>query len=303
MSGRTGLGLLEVAILEAVESAGGGAGQPYRRTSDVLVLLEDVHGVGPRHAYPLVVDLAVPWLRHLPLLDGYGNLGSRHGDQSAEAKYTEIRLSPTGALALAAERGEVGPLPLDLIEGTMWRGGRVPAFDPRRVLDALAAGAAEAGPPTTASGGRVGGEIDVLLAGGEARLRFVCTIIEEPGILVITEVPLCAPTDQVVQFVAARASRHERLPLGHLDRGDLPALPSAPVIHISDDSTGAGIRIVCRLAPDADAVEARRWLTAIWPVTVEADCRLPAPMPDRLRTWHGGDGSGVAALAAMSSGR
>jgi hypothetical protein len=44
---------------------------------------------------------------------------------------------------------------------------------------------------------------------------------------------------------------------------------------------------------------AEQWLRSIWPVTVEVDCRLPAPMRRRLRDWDPGDGTGLAALAAL----
>lgn len=61
----------------------------------------------------------------------------------------------------------------------------------------------------------------------------------------------------------------------------------------------AGIRIVCRLADGADVEAAQAWIRSVWPVTVEVDCRLPAPMPERLAAWDAGDGSGLAALAAL----
>jgi hypothetical protein len=60
----------------------------------------------------------VPWQLHLPLLDARGNHGSQHGDPAADARYTEVWLSRVGALALAAERAEVGPVPLGLIDGS-----------------------------------------------------------------------------------------------------------------------------------------------------------------------------------------
>ena len=38
---------------------------------------------------------------------------------------------------------------------------------------------------------------------------------------------------------------------------------------------------------------------AVWPVTIQVDCQLPAPMAKRLAAWDLGDGSGLAALAAL----
>jgi hypothetical protein len=34
-------------------------------------------------------------------------------------------------------------------------------------------------------------------------------------------------------------------------------------------------------------------------VTISADCRLPAPMAERLATWDRGDGTGLRALADL----
>jgi hypothetical protein len=60
-----------------------------------------------------------------------------------------------------------------------------------------------------------------------------------------------------------------------------------------------GVRVVVRLRPGSDVEAAEQWLRAIWPVTTEVDCRLPAPQSRRLATWDAGDGSGLAALAAL----
>ncbi len=116
MSARTGLGALDVGVLCAVADLGGEPDVDYVRSSRVLELLEARHGFGPRYAYPLMQDLAAAWRLHLPLLDGNGNWGSPRGHHpAAEARYTEVRLSSVGALALACERGAVGPVPLSLI--------------------------------------------------------------------------------------------------------------------------------------------------------------------------------------------
>ena len=172
MSARTGLGALEVAVLAAVAEVGGRPGAGHRRTAHVLDVLECEQGFGARYAYPLLQDLAAPWRLHLPLLDPSGNWGSQHGDPAADARHTEVRLSEVGALALAAERGEVGPIPLGLVEGSLYREGPVPPFAPDRVLEALTTGGADAGPPVLPTGGTVDGDIEALLAGRRARLTW-----------------------------------------------------------------------------------------------------------------------------------
>lgn len=302
MSERTGLGLLETAVLEAVEALGGAPDAGRRRTSRVLELLDREHGIGPRYGYPVVLDLGAPWRLHLPLLDPYGNWGTQNGDPAADARYTEVRLSPVGALALAAERGEVGPVPLGLAEGSLYRDGAVPPFDPLAVLDALASGSGDAGPPVLPTGGSVEGQVDALLAGRRARLRLGCTVVHEPDRLVLTEVPLGVPVDRVAQSLEIRYRTLDPARRRYVD--DAPAEPvEAPPFRVLDvrDETSmhVGVRVVCRLEPGSDAAAAEAWVRSVWPVTVEVDARLPAPMRRRLRSWEAGDGSGLAALRAL----
>ncbi len=84
MSQRSGLGVLEVAVLTAVAEVGGTPEAGRRRTTRVLEQLERQDGLGARYMYPLLQDLSAPWRLHLPLLDAYGNWGSQHGDPTAD---------------------------------------------------------------------------------------------------------------------------------------------------------------------------------------------------------------------------
>lgn len=184
MSARTGLSPVEVGLPRAVDLP---AADDHARCSDVLVAAAATDGLGPRYAWPVLVDLGVPWRRHQPLVELHGNSGSRFGDLPADAQYVEVRLSPVGELALAAEREEVGPVPLGLVEGSWYADGPVPPFDPERVVGALlSARATDAGGPSMPSGGRVVGDVDRLLAGQAVRLRLECTITAVGGDLVIT---------------------------------------------------------------------------------------------------------------------
>jgi hypothetical protein len=296
---RTGLGTLEVAVLSAVAEVGTARRTRYGKTSRVLDVLERDLAFGVRYAYPVVADLVVPWRLHLPLLEGYGNWGSQHGDQASEARYTEVRLSPVGALALAAERGEVGPVPLGLIEGSLYRDGPVPPFSPTRVVEALMTGGSDAGPPVLPTGGTVDGDIKALLAGRRARLTLGCTFVVEPGLLIITEVPLGLQIDMVANNLSSLAGPlHGRGRYAdYVEDGNRTPVP---VQSVRDESSSrVGVRVVCTLAPGADVEQAREWAQAVWPVTVEIDARLPAPMRQRLKTWDAADGSGLAALVAL----
>ena len=77
-------------------------------------------------------------------------------------------------------------------------------------------------------------------------------------------------------------------------------VPEAPVVEVSDRSTAlVGTRVVCLLPPDAEPVSAERWVRQVWPVTIEVECRLPAPQRTRLRGWERGDGSGLVRLAEL----
>ena len=304
LSARTGLGGVEVAVLAAVAEVGGSPETEHRLTSAVLDVLDRDLGLGARHAYPLLVDLAAPWRLHLPLLDGLGNWGSQHGDPPADARYTEVRLSLVGELALAAERGEVGPVPLGLIEGSFYRGGRVPPFAPERMLEALTVGGPDAGPPTMPTGGIVDGNIEDLLAGRPTTLTLGSTIAHEPGGLVITEVPFGVNVDDVaLQLVNRATAAGRRQHADYLPAGTEPShglTGPAPIRQVRDESSGRrGIRVVCDLAGDADVSQAEAWVRSVWPVTIEVDCRLPAPMQQLLADWDRGDGSGLSRLSPL----
>ena len=294
MSGRTGLGAAEVALLRAVDLL---AGEEHARCSDVLTAAAVTDGLGPRYSWPLLVDLGVPWRRHLPLVELHGNAGSRWGDPPADAQYVEVRLSRYGELALAAEREEVGPVPLGLVEGSWYADGPVPPFDPERVVGALLAGATDAGGPSMPAG-RVVGDVDGLLAGRAVRLRLECTISAVGGDLVITGLPLGVTGEEVLQRIAQRANDYERGAGGRPLRAIRRA--GSPVRDVIDHSTErGGVRLLISLDEGADLRAATEWLLDVWPVTTERDARLPAPMAERLDTWDRGDGTGLRALADL----
>jgi len=309
MSARTGLGPIESALLDAVDLIVGGSGEPAR-CSDVLAAVDRLHGIGPRYSWPALVDLSVPWRVHLPLLDTVGNVGTQAGDRPADPVYVETQLSDVGALALASERGEVGPVPLGLIEGSLYRGGPVPPFAPDAVVGALLAAGADAGPPVLPTGGTVAGDLEGLLAGRPVRLTLGCTIRPLGGDLVITEVPLGVELDELVQMIGSRARRERGDAVGR-PYADYPGGPEAgppardrrrgcPVVDVIDETTMRnGLIIRVMVDPRSDVRTAAEWLRDVWPVTTEIDARLPAAQAERLRTWDRGDGTGLRALADL----
>lgn len=297
MSDRTGLGPAEVALLDALDLVGADVESEPAPCSDVLLAVESLHGVAPATAWPLLVARGVPWLVHLPLVDLVGNAGSQAGDPPAPPEHVGARLATLGALALAAERGEIGPVPIGLVEGTLHRGGEVPPFDPELVVGALLAGRDDAGPPSLPTGGTVEGELDALLRGEAARLVLGCTIVDEIDRLVITEVPLGVTTTAVVDAVGARLRGYEQW-VGGVPRRIRRHEAGASVHDIRDESSARfGLRLVIDIERRTNVARVVDWLRTIDPVTIRVECRLPAPMPELLRTWDRGDGTGLRALA------
>jgi hypothetical protein len=276
---------------------GAGAENEPARCSDVLVAVERVHGIGALDAWPLLTARGAPWLVHLPLVELVGNAGSQAGHLPAPPQHVAARLSWLGSLALAAERDETGPVPVGLIEGTLHQGGAVPPFDPSAVVGALLAGSGDAGIPVLPTGGTVEGEVDALLRGEAARLTLGCTIVDEIDRLVITEVPLGVTTTAVVDAVDERLRGYERWEGGvprRIRRNEV----GASVHGIRDESSGRfGLRLVIDIERRTNVARVVEWLRTIDPVMRQVDCRLPAPMPERLRAWDRGDGTGLRALA------
>jgi DNA gyrase/topoisomerase IV subunit A len=288
--------------LFAVADLGGTPAAGYRKTTRVLDRVEAEHGIGARYVYPMLQDLQASYRLHLPLIDGKGNWGTQYGDPAADAQYTELRLTPVGALAVAAERGELGPLPLGLIEGTLYRDGVIPPFDPARVVTALRDGSADAGPPVLPSGGPIEGDIEALLAGKPARLAMGCAMTHEDDAVVITAVPMGVDIDRVVQNVEQRLRTRRFVRDPPRPDYDRPEELDPEPVHVTDvrdeGNMRVCIRVVCTLVDESHRAAAVEWLRSLWPVTIQADCRLPAPMAVRLTSWNAGDGTGLAALDA-----
>ncbi len=136
MGDRSGVGLVECAILEALDSLGARA-RRHRRSAKVLDVVEERIGLAPGYAYEVLLDLARPWTMPLLLVDGQGNFGSRGNDPAANYRYTEAGLTRAGQVVLAAERGDLAPVPVGLINGNVYREGLRPPFRPLAIIEAL----------------------------------------------------------------------------------------------------------------------------------------------------------------------
>jgi hypothetical protein len=123
------------------------------------------------------------------------------GDPPADDRYTRVRLSPIGELVLACEQHRVGPVPIGLVDGSLYSGGTAPPLDPTRALRRVSALVDDetipnsdlqemVGLPSVPTGAAVQGDLEGLYAGRSARLLQSCCITREqmpPGhALVIT---------------------------------------------------------------------------------------------------------------------
>lgn len=248
MSDRTGLGPLEVALLEATAAVQAGSEEPVR-TTDVLDEGERSAGYGPSYAFPVLQDLGAWWRTHLNLFDVHGNLGTVEGDPPADAKYTDVRLSPAGWLALGAEGGELGPVPLGLVNGTQYRGGVVPPLSPRRTIELLhrlvdqedVPGGGLADLVSFPTRGTMHGDLDSLYAGHRTRMLLGSRIERAaPTRLVISGIPPGTSVDDVWNGLSQR----QHPPTG----GRVSQLVEIENEGRYDDP----IRIVLELAADAD---------------------------------------------------
>jgi hypothetical protein len=185
-SDRTGLGPLETAVVLALADAAAIPTHSYVKSSQAVGLIAERFGFGPNYAYSVICDLGRPWLTPLPLVDFHGDCGAPDR-VAAPPSFTECRLSPAGWLAAAAQRGEIGPVPIGLINGTVYQGGESPPFRASKIVAAIlralddpSAPDAElgliAGKPRFPGGCELGGEIDTVLAGEAGRLVLRCRL-------------------------------------------------------------------------------------------------------------------------------
>jgi hypothetical protein len=232
-------------------------------------------------------------------------------DPAANFRYTESRLTPAGQVALAAERGNLAPVPLGLINGNTYRAGTRPPFRPRGIIEALrqviqrprvtsADLTAIVGPPEFGNGCTVTGDFAALAAGRRTVLRLQARVtVGDDGSVVIENFPPNANPDRTAQDIANRArprdwaSRH-------------PALyrhAFLPVQNVRDESRAWDDidRIVCVPRPEASPEELRDLLMDFYGVCTTVEVELPGPLARTLRGWvraHQGEDL-LASLAAL----
>jgi hypothetical protein len=310
MSERTGLGVVEVAVLEALETKG------FRRCDRAVAEVEERIGLAPGYAYDVLVDLARPWTMPVHLVDGQGNFGSRGDDPPADFRYTEARISPAGRVALAAERGELAPVPIGMINGNTYGQGLRPPFRPRAVTDAIREVIRRpevtdeeltglVGLPYFMTRCTVTGDLAALAAGRETDLRLTARISisqdgeNAPVKVVIENIPPNISIDDTARIIAslvqARRSKdsHPRL-------HNVTTLPLADVRNETTERTPFG-RLRCIPEPGASVEQLAKMLQDVDGVSMRMPVKLPRPLSALIRGWvrAGAEEDLPASLAAL----
>jgi DNA gyrase/topoisomerase IV subunit A len=322
MSERTGLGLTELAVLEAIETVTGGRPRAFRKCSAVLGEIERRIGLGSRYGYDVLLDLARPWTTPVRLVDGQGNFGEPGDDSPAAGPaYTECRLSHAGRVALQAERHQLAPVPLGLINGTRYRSTARPPWDalepvqppldPFRVLTALdtlvkspdvsdAEILALVGPPDFLTDCEISGDPAALAAGRPVTLQLTgrVTIADERH-LIIESLPPDVGAWAALQVIISHANRSSWAD----SHPELHRATHLPIADAQDLSARGELRLQITLRPGADPETMRADLRGLEGVAVQVRAKFPAPLARMLRSWVDGyrDEDIATSLAALGS--
>jgi len=308
------VGVVELALLDALDTLRARPGRRFSGCERVLAVVEDTSAVPRGYGYEVLVDTARGWLTQVPLIDPQGNFGSQGNDPPAGPRYTEARLSPAGQLTLAAERGELAPLPIGLINGNTHRGGLRPPFRPQGIFDAIRlvhrkprVASRELldtiGPPDFLTGCTVTGDMSALYAGQltELRLDSRLTLTDQASlpewarpprradapalkrtVLLIDQFPPYANPDETAKSLAAR-SKQRSWDDNYPELRDATRLQLRDVMDLSTNRDG--IQIACIPAPDADPEQVRNQVSDIYGIWVGVTVRLRRPLARTIRQW------------------
>jgi len=314
MGKRSGLGVVDCTILEALDSLGARPGRRFRRSARVLAVVEDRIRLAPGYAYEVLVDLVRPWTMPLLLVDGQGNFGGRGNDPAANYRYTDSRLSPAGQVALAAERGDLAPVPVGLINGNVYREGTRPPFRPRAVIEALRRVIRRSrvtskdlidivGPPEFGNGCTVTGDFAALAAGCPAVLRLQArvTVSDDHGSVRIENFPPNANPDETASSIAGRAAMRDWAPR-HPGLHRSARLPLRDIRDLSSQARGTDL-LVCVPEPGTTAEQLRDQLLDVYGVYTTVPVALPRPLATMIRSWARAHGTEdlLASLAALEN--
>lgn len=261
----------------------------------MLAAVEDRIGLAPGYAYEVLLDLARPWTMPLSLIDGQGNFGSRGSDPAANPPYTESRLSAAGQVALAAERGDIGPVPIGLVNGNVYAKGTRPPFRPRAVIDALRQVIQRPrvtskdlidviGPPYFLNGCTVTGDFAALAAGRPTVLRLQArvSVSDDHSSVMIENFPPNANPDETARSLANRTRAREWA----AEHPGLYQHAHLPLRELRDESSERhGDLLVCVPARGTTAEQLREQLRDVYGVYTTVPAALARPLTTLLRSW------------------
>jgi len=309
VSERTGLGLVELELLAVLRALSPGKGTQLfgqgtrtepsaddpRSSYEVLAAVERQIGLAPRYAYEVLCDMARPWTVPLRLVDFHGDYGGRDTElRPADPRYTAARLSRVGELVLQAERGEMAPLPIGLINGNVHAEGTRPPFSPQRVIDAIrhvfeepaiddAAVTELVGPPQFPTGCSVSGDLAALAAGKAVELRLGATLsIDDAHRRVVIEhlPPRIGPGFLATSIANRRVRRDWAEKFPDLDRSAQLALDQLENLSTADHD-----QVVCTATAGVPVEELRDQLRGVYGVTATMSVQLPAPISHLVRRF------------------
>lgn len=111
---RDGLKPVHRRILHSMNSMRIMPGSPHKKSARIVGdVIGKYHPHGDSAVYDAAVRMAQEWVMPHPLIDGQGNFGSMDGDGAAAMRYTEMRLTKTGASLFG--RGDMGKETVDFV--------------------------------------------------------------------------------------------------------------------------------------------------------------------------------------------
>ena len=296
LSERSGVGVVQIAILESLALPG----RRHKANARTLRQVEDRTGLAPIYAYPVLVDLALPWKVPVMLVDGQGNYGGFGYDPPADFEYTESRLTPAGQVVLSAEHGDLAPVPIGFINGNTYSGGTRPPFRPLPVIDAIRAVIRRPrisnrdvidiiGPPDFLTGCAVTGDFAALAAGRpvDLQLHANLTISDDQKEVVIENIPPNSGMDEVTQNIISRIQRNKRNYTDPDSCSHPRQATGLDILDIRDLSNPHHVygRLMCKPAAGTPPEILRDQLSGVRGVRTTMHVALRRPLPIMIRQW------------------
>jgi DNA gyrase/topoisomerase IV subunit A len=308
MTWRSGLGAVDVAVLQALRQVGAKANRARVKTTRAVDAVDSATGLGPDLSYELLLSLGRTWILPIPLVDFQGNIGSPSEEPSAP-RYNEVRLAEAGQLVAKVERTQAGAVPVGLINGDTHRGGSRPPFRPTAIVAALRRlqsndGVSDeelleiVGPPFFPGGCEIDGDLAALLAGEPGRFQLRAHVAIRAGSRTV-EIRGLAPGVGGHQIMEAIKTVVDT-PARSAGNPRLAARTFLPLKSLSDASSGRETIIECEPRDDADTDQVVAALRRLWPIETSRALQLPAALPRMLRAWPASPTSDAETLARLA---